>query len=128
MSLLTLKMEGTAKSPEIVFSPDGHLKLSGRAIPENAPEFFRPLLDWIDDYADAPDAQTHFDVRLLYINTSATKCLLDVFKRLDRVEQAGSAVSIRWYYQHEDEDMEEMGKDFKQILQVPLEMIAVDSL
>ncbi len=46
-----LEIIGTAKTPTVEFSSEtGVLELKGRSIPENAIDFFKPLVDWLDDY------------------------------------------------------------------------------
>lgn len=40
-------IEGTAKTPEIDFNPNsGVMKISGRAIPDDARNFWSPVLSW----------------------------------------------------------------------------------
>ena len=47
-------LEGTAKTPEVKFSTDPiSMSLSGRSIPENSIEFYKPLLDWVDQSIQA---------------------------------------------------------------------------
>ena len=43
-------LEATPKTPEIDFNPAANTFLiKGRSIPENSIEFYRPLLDWLDE-------------------------------------------------------------------------------
>jgi hypothetical protein len=36
-----------------------------------------------------------------------------------------SIVKVKWCYEEEDEDMQESGEDFKEIIKVPIEMVLV---
>ena len=46
-----LHIAPTVKTPEIVFqAEDQRLVLSGRSIPENAVDFYRPVLDWAQSF------------------------------------------------------------------------------
>ena len=49
----TLKIDGTPKTPEVVLDPAaGKILLKGRSIPENSIEFYKPIIDWIDQYKE----------------------------------------------------------------------------
>ena len=118
-----LKQEGSAKTPLVEFNTNGELLLKGRSIPENSIEFYKPLLEWIESYSESPNSLTVLNVQLEYFNTSSSKCILDVFKKLESV--SGSEVSVKWYYEEDDEDMLEAGEDYEAIIDLPFEMIEV---
>ena len=117
----SLSIAATAKTPHIEFdAQQNQLTLSGRSIPENAVDFYRPVLDWTHSL----EAETPLTVvvQLEYFNTSSSKCLLDLFKRLE----TSSEVSIKWHFDADDEDMLEAGEDYDHIVSVPFTFIEVD--
>jgi len=119
-------IEGTPKTPNIKFDHDkGSLLLKGRSIPENSIEFYKPLVDWLDAYLSSPKPKTVCDVQLEYFNTSSSKCLLDLFKKMELMSNGGNEVIINWYYEEDDEDMLEAGEDYQSIINVPFKMIEV---
>ncbi len=119
-----LKIEPGIKTPHIYFVYDtGKLELKGKSIPENSVEFYKPVYDWLDNYAAAPKPQTEIIVGLEYFNTSSSKCLLDIFRKLENINKAGqSNVKVIWLYEEEDEDMMEAGDDYKTIVKLPFEI------
>ena len=123
----SLIIEGTPKTPYIKFDPEtGVLEMKGRSIPENAIEFYKPLVDWLDEYAKNPKPETIVHIQLEYFNTSSSKCILDIFKKLEAINKRGSSkVIIKWYYEVDDEDMQEAGEDYQSILKIPFEMIEI---
>jgi len=124
-----LNLEGSAKTPTVKFdSQKGSLELKGRSIPENSIEFYKPLNDWIDEYATNPQAQTTVDIKLEYFNTSSSKCILDLFKLLEKLNEKSTKVKINWFYEVEDEDMAEAGEDYQAIIDLPFEMIEVEEI
>ena len=124
-----LQLEASAKTPEVLFdSANGQLLLKGRSIPENSIEFYKPLNDWIDAYAESPKDNTTIDVKLEYFNTSSSKCILDLFKKLERLSASGSQVTVNWYFEEDDEDMEEAGEDYQAIIKLPFKMIEVEEI
>lgn len=124
-----LYIEGSAKTPSVSFDGDsGVLEMRGRSIPENSIEFFQPLIDWVDAYGITPKAKTRVDMKLEYFNTSSSKCILDLFKRLERINKEDSKVLINWYYETDDEDMEEAGEDYAAIVGLKFEILEIDEI
>lgn len=116
----TLHIASTVKTPEIKFVPEEQaLVLSGRSIPENAVDFYRPVLDWAQSVPK--DFKLKVQVQLEYFNTSSSKCLMDLLKR---VEQSPAEATVLWYYEEEDEDMLEAGEDYDAIIDMPFRLIA----
>ena len=125
----SLQLEGSAKTPSIDFNGEtGVLELRGRSIPENSIEFFKPLNDWLDSYGEAPKATTSINVKLEYFNTSSSKCILDLFKRLEKLNGVSTEVSVNWYFERDDEDMEEAGEDYQAIVGLPFKIIEVEEI
>ncbi|MCS7027502.1 MAG: DUF1987 domain-containing protein [Bacteroidia bacterium] len=119
-----IKIEPTNKTPRIELDPEaGLLKIEGRSIPENSFEFYKPVMAWLDEYAKSPNASTLCTFKFEYFNTSSSKCILDIFRKLEQIHQNGSSVVISWYYDEDDEDMQETGEDYKSIIKVPFKVI-----
>jgi hypothetical protein len=124
-----LKLEGSAKTPTVSFDAEnGVLELKGRSIPENSIEFYKPLNDWIDQYGNNPKPNTIVDIKLEYFNTSSSKCILDLFKQLEKLNSKGTEVKVNWYFEEDDEDMEEAGEDYQAIIDLPFKMIEVEEI
>lgn len=123
-----LQIEGTAKTPFVSFDGDGVLEMRGRSIPENSIEFFQPLIDWVDSYGRTNTQKVQVDMKLEYFNTSSSKCILDLFKRLEHIESANADVIVNWYFETGDEDMEEAGEDYAAIVGLKFNIIEIDEI
>ncbi|MFT4659822.1 MAG: hypothetical protein ACI8XB_000072 [Patiriisocius sp.] len=124
-----IEITGTPKTPEVKFvAADGKLEIKGRSIPENSIEFYSDLLVWIEEYANAPKEQTEIDMKLEYFNTSSSKCILDVFKKLEVINKAGKNVVVNWFYEENDEDMLEAGEDYDAIIDLPFQMKVMEEI
>jgi len=122
----SLSIEGTNKTPSVNLDPEsGVIEIKGRSIPENSIEFYRPIVEWLDQYAKNPNKKTIVNVQLEYFNTSSSKCILDIFKKLESLKKARNEVVINWYYEEDDEDMLESGEDYESIIRVPFKMIEI---
>ncbi len=121
-----IKIVGSPKTPTVNFiQADGLLEIKGRSIPENSIEFYKPLIEWIESYAGSPQEVTNVNVQLEYFNTSSSKCILDVFKKLEAINKS---ITINWYYEEDDEDMLEAGEDYEAIINIPFKMIETEEL
>jgi len=120
-----LKIARTKYTMEVNFNKDtGILEMAGSSYPENALDFFGPLINWIKEYISETGKPLVMDIRLHYLNTSSTKCILDIFEVLDQYHKAGGSVKIAWYYEEDDEDIMETGEELGEDFDFPIEFIA----
>ena len=125
----TLSLQGSPKTPTVEMNAEnGVIEVKGRSIPENSIDFYRPVVEWLDAYAESPAKITEVNIQLEYFNTSSSKCILDVFKKLENVFKKNNekGVTINWYYEEDDEDMLEAGEDYQSILKIPFKMIELE--
>lgn len=119
-----LIIDSNNKTPSVEFGfTTGMLEIRGKSIPENSADFYQPLFDWLDNYSLSPAPETELKVCLEYFNTSSSKCLLDIFRRLEKINLSGkSVVKVLWYFEADDEDMMEAGEDYKSLVKIPFEL------
>jgi hypothetical protein len=121
-----LQIEGSWKSPHIILDPSGIFEIWGRSLPENVIDIYTPVLAWLDAYAKQPAPQTNIEVKLEYFNTSSSKLLYEIFKRFENIKKAGNNINVKWYFESDDADLEEDGKMFADLVNVPIEMVSVE--
>lgn len=120
-----IKIKGTDDTPSVHLDAENSiLEISGRSLPEDVAAFYEPILDWLDDYAENPNSKTVFDFKLVYFNTASSKLLLDILLKLEDLADEGHDVLVRWHYPEDDEDMEEAGEEYADIVDVPFEQVA----
>ena len=121
----SLEVVGTSETPSIQLDKkEGKLSFKGRSIPQNAVAFYRPVLEWTEDYIVKPHKSTTIEIELDYINTSSSKCLLEFFK-LFEAEGTAKKVQVNWYYEEGDDDMHEAGEDYNLIVNIPFNFIVI---
>ncbi len=123
----SINIEGTPKTPTISFdAKTGNIEIKGRSIPENSIEFYKPLVDWLEKYSEVAQGSVNVNIQLEYFNTSSSKCILDVFKKLENIQNKNKAeVLVNWYFEEDDEDMQEAGEDYQSILKIPFKMVTI---
>ncbi|MCE3008324.1 MAG: DUF1987 domain-containing protein [Bacteroidetes bacterium] len=121
--MATLYIEPTDKTPKIVLDPEkGEYLFTGRSIPEDSMDFYQKIYDWMDTEGVRLTGSARFVFMLEYFNTSSSKCILEVFRRIQDIHQKNDGVSILWLCEEADEDMIDTGHDYQAILQVPFEI------
>ena len=119
-------IDGTPKTPTVMFDPNhGLMEIKGRSHPENSIEFYKPLIAWLEEYAKDPWDKTIVRIQLEHFNTSSSKCILDVSKKLEDIYKSKHEVEINWYYEEDDEDIFEAGEDYKSLIRTPFNMIQI---
>lgn len=121
-----INIEATSKTPEVGFDADkGLITLKGRSIPEHTVEFYKPLHQWIDEYGANPQPSTTIEIFIEYYNTSSSKSILDLLKRLENIHKMGNDMIVKWFYEEDDEALFESGEEYQSMVEIPFELIAV---
>jgi hypothetical protein len=120
MNLEILTSNETDKTPNVSLdSTTGVLEIGGVSIPEDTLAFYEPIFKWLDNYLEKPAGSTVLTVEMKFFNTSSSKCLYTIFRKLETLHQKGRSVKIKWCYKLEDTDMYESGQDFKNLVAAP---------
>lgn len=120
-----LNIEPTDETPGVMLdASNNNFVFKGRSLPEDVTQFYTPILDWLQEYAKNPNPKTDVTFRLDYFNTASSKMILDMLMVLEEVQTEGKEVLINWYYMDGDEDMEEAGEEFQEIVELPFEIQA----
>lgn len=120
-----IKILGTDDTPNVILDAENEIfEISGRSLPEDVTAFYEPILTWLEDYADNTNEKTIFTFKLVYFNTASSKLLLDILMKLEELYENGKDILIKWYFPDDDEDMEEAGEEYSDIVDVPFEMVS----
>jgi len=119
-----LAIMGTPKTPAVRSdSNQGLLEITGRSNPENTIEVFKPIVNWVEEYLLHPGEKTTINIQLEHFNTSSSKSLIGILKRLEVLKKEGREVVVNWYYDADDEDILEAGENFESVVEIPFNMI-----
>ena len=120
----TVNINYTETTPKIVLdSAKGIFLIEGKTLPENVNQFYEPILDWFSEYIKNPNSETVLTVKLEYINTASSKAIFSVFLKLEQIIKDGSKAKVKWYYADDDEDMQDVGEEYSDVIKVPFEQI-----
>ena len=102
----------------------GEIIIKGRSIPEDAFEFFEPVVEACRNYVEKPAGHTVVQIHLDYINSGSKKYLTNIFTILEKSYLDGNGYEIIWTYDHDDEAMLDLGNDLKGIIKIPMSIKA----
>ena len=115
-----IKINRSDSYPDIIMDKaNGIFEIKGISLPENGKDFYQPVLDFLAEYAEAPNEVTHFLFNLRYFNISSSKMLLFILYKLQEIQTPERKVLVTWCY--DDEDILEAGKDFEQMVKIPFQ-------
>ena len=110
--------EATHSTPGIALnSSTGTIELYGRSIPENAMNVYKPVLSWLDEYSVQPKKTTTLNFKIEFFNTSSSKFILQILKKLEELHRQNFEVKVNWFYN--DEDILDLAQDYKELVKIP---------
>ncbi len=120
-----LIIEGQSETPNVVFDPaNNKFELSGKSFPEDPASYYEKIFNWLNEYANSPNDKTVFDFRMEYFNTASSKQILELLEKLEEIHDNGNDIQVKWFYDEMDEDMEEAGEQYAELVEVPIECIS----
>lgn len=114
-----LDIEATARTPGVSFDFANHrLRIAGESYPEDVTEFYGPVFAALDAYlGQIGCGSCRFDFELIYLNSSSAKAVMMLMDKLDAAAKQGASVDVYWYYDTEDDTMQELGEEFGEDLE-----------
>lgn len=97
----------------------GILDISGESYPENIYDFFHPLYKWIEEYLEDQDKSMVLNLRITYLNSTSTRCILDFLSFLENYQKKGREIQVSWFYE-EDDDILETAEFMNSNLDLPI--------
>ena len=107
-----LYIEGSDSLPTVQFNTDGLLKITGRALPENAFQLFSPLIAWVKEFSCD---EVNLEINLEYFNTAVSKQLHDYLKAVES-NQKLKKINVKWFYEDGDDEILESGEIYEELL------------
>ena len=119
-----LCVEATQSTPGIrADAARGVLSFSGDSYPENAFELFDPVIGWVEQFLSRGNAPLRVELRLLYLNTSSIRAMMDIFDLLEDAHAHARDVAVRWYYDARNERVRELAEEFAEDCSFPFDIL-----
>lgn len=113
----------TASTPRVSFDPQGRtLSISGESYPENSFQFYAPIIQWGRESLAAGEGFS-LDINVSYMNSSSTKCMLDLLDLLQDAHDRGVKVSITWRYDRDNPRSLDLAEEFREEVTLPFAIV-----
>lgn len=110
----------TEDTPEIALRTDGFFKISGMSIPVDNASFYQPVLDWLQLYKKEPSTDTLFHFHFQYLDQKSELLLKKIFSIVESIYCDGNVVTVYWYFDDEDNEIEAIGTKFEEAYSFPI--------
>jgi len=112
--LTSIKVRATERTPLLEYIPkEMTFNMKGVSIPENAKEFYDPILLWIENFVSTDNTNPLIiNIDLDYFSIQSASILLRIIKLFDKLPD----VTVNWFY--EDTDIEEIGHDLSSMVKM----------
>ncbi len=120
-----LNIAATQSTPGIQSDAQhGLLRMHGDSYPENSFEFFGPVIQWIETFLASQTTPLHLELRIIYMNTSSVKAMMDIFDMLEEAHRKERTVSVAWHYDPRNERVLDLADEFREDCSFPFEISA----
>lgn len=107
-------------NPEVILDKGNNIfSIQGKSTPENARDFYAPLMDWLTEYVKQPNEKTVFVFSLEHFNISSSKIILYILLKLKEIVQQKKSVVVKWQYS--DAFILGAGRDYAIMSNIPFE-------
>jgi len=115
-----LQIEKTSNKPEVKLDfENGILDIKGRSYPEYPELFYKSIEDGLDKVTTSTIILT---LDFEYLNTSSTKCILNLLK-ICKENFKTKDIKVIWIYDEDDDDIKEVGEDFSDLTNIGFKFI-----
>ncbi|MEO8069519.1 MAG: DUF1987 domain-containing protein [Flavobacteriales bacterium] len=120
-----LIIPASSNTPGIWFEPgSATFELTGNSIPENASEFYQPVMGWLANHLHLLDGEQILRIKLSYFNSTSLKALYMMLKLVKDANAMGSNMRVEWHIEEDDELLMETQAMLSEMLGMPMEVIA----
>lgn len=117
-----LYIQKTDSTPMVSFDPPSStLRLIGESYPENSFVFYAPVIVWLKS-ALATLPEFTLDCTIIYMNSSSTKCTLDILDLMEEAHSRGVQTSIVWRYNKENPRSYLLAEEFREEVTFPFKV------
>jgi len=110
-----LYIKASDRTPEVRINPQsGEVMFSGESYPENSINFYKPIMDKIEEMCQSKTPLT-FKFELIYINSSSLGMLRNMMNAIEHHAQQGLPAVVSWQAYEDDDGMREMGEDLQEL-------------
>jgi len=112
-------------TPKVVLNPESNtFEISGKSFPEDSRQFYKQVLDWLDEFMLTKPKSVNFKFNLFYLSSSSIISIKQILLKLKDVGNGGADVQVLWHFDSDDDDIRKTGEDYLKLTQMNFQFIA----
>ncbi len=122
-----LEIPEGGNTPYILFdSAAGVFKIEGKSFPEDSKEFYRSVIDWLEEYKKELPENFQLNFNLFYLSSSSIISVKQILLKLVEYQTAGTVINVVWNYDEDDDDIKKTGEDYMKISKLKFQFVVND--
>ena len=110
--------------PELLIDEaKGYISIIGSSYPEDVAEAYENFLSGLNNFKIIKDKIFICELKLEILSSASMRILHELFIQLDEFNDAGTKVLVNWFFEPEDDDMEEVGLSFTELFDFEFNVI-----
>ena len=117
-----LELSPSNNTPHIILDVDSDvLLIEGKSFPEDSKEFYRPIIEWMDELKTTNPRRIKICFNLFYLSSSSIISVKQFLMKAVDLSNAGTEVAVLWSYDEDDDDIKKTGEDYQKLTKLNFE-------
>lgn len=103
-------------TPHIIMDVDSNnFVIEGKSFPEDSKEFYRPVIEWLDEFKATNPKEFKICFNLFYLSSSSIISVKQFLMKVVEMNNNGTNTAIVWAYDEDDDDIKKTGEDYQKL-------------
>jgi hypothetical protein len=117
-----LELKESSNTPHVIMdSQTASILIEGKSFPEDSKEFYKTILDWMEEYRLANPSSLTLTFNLFYLSSSSIISVKQLLMKLVEINSAGAKTKVLWCFDDDDDDIKKTGEDYARITKLDFE-------
>ena len=124
--MYSTEIKETTVTPYVKVDPlQKTILVQGQSRHEDPSNFYNRFIELTEGCITKFKNELTIDFKITYLNTSSSKWLFHMLKNLQARYAEEIDLNINWYYEEDDELIQEAGEVFQSLLRIPVNLIII---
>ncbi len=117
-----LEIPASNNTPHILLDADANvLLIEGKSFPEDSKEFYREVIEWMDELKTTQPKELKICFNLFYLSSSSIISVKQFLMKTVELSNAGTKTTIVWSFDEDDDDIKKTGEDYQKLTKLNFE-------
>ena len=117
-----IELAASNNTPHIILDADSQsILIEGKSFPEDSKEFYRPVIEWMDEFKASDPKEVNISFNLFYLSSSSIISVKQFLMKVVDIGSSGAKTTIVWAYDEDDDDIKKTGEDYQRLTKLNFE-------